>query len=161
MWPRPVSPQGRTPVHYHRQRRRDKVSVISGISVRLSKRQHLGLLCLSQTSKCLSGRPNDDAHFSLREPLSHFRRSSIRALPSNLALRHQIAVLQRAAIRCPRLTLVDCLLGLAVPHLCCLSGATLHVDFNFSSTYSESSIMRSANCSAGSPAKFLSTNSLT
>ena len=37
----------------------------------------------------------------------------------------------------------------------------LQVDFNFSSTYSESSIMRSANCSAGSPAKFLSTNSFT
>jgi hypothetical protein len=36
-----------------------------------------------------------------------------------------------------------------------------HVDFNFSSTYSESSIMRSANCSAGRPAKFLSTNSFT
>ncbi len=43
----------------------------------------------------------------------------------------------------------------------CASSTTLHVDFNFSSTYSESSIMRSANCSAGSPAKFLSTNSLT
>ena len=79
----------------------------------------------------------------------------------NLALRHQIGVLQRAAIRRPRLTLVGCLLGLAVPHLGCVSGATLHVDFNFSSTYSDSSIMRSTNCSAGSPAKFLSTNSLT
>jgi hypothetical protein len=49
----------------------------------------------------------------------------------NLALRHQIGVLQRAAIRRPRLTLVGCLLGLAVPHLGCVSGATLHVDFNF------------------------------
>jgi len=43
----------------------------------------------------------------------------------------------------------------------CASSTTVHVDFNFSSTYSESSIMRSANCSAGSPAKFLSTNSFT
>jgi len=43
----------------------------------------------------------------------------------------------------------------------CASSTTLHVNFNFSSTYSESSIMRSANCSAGSPAKFLSTNSFT
>jgi hypothetical protein len=43
----------------------------------------------------------------------------------------------------------------------CASSTTLHVDFNFSSTYSESSIMRSANCSAGSPAKFLSTSSFT
>jgi hypothetical protein len=43
----------------------------------------------------------------------------------------------------------------------CASSTTLQVDFNFSSTYSESSIMRSANCSAGSPAKFLSTNSFT
>ena len=43
----------------------------------------------------------------------------------------------------------------------CASSTTLQVDFNFSSTNSESSIMRSANCSAGSPAKFLSTNSFT
>jgi hypothetical protein len=43
----------------------------------------------------------------------------------------------------------------------CAASTTLQVDFNFSSTYSESSIMRSANCSAGSPAKFLSTNSFT
>jgi len=43
----------------------------------------------------------------------------------------------------------------------CVPGTTLQVDFNFSSTYSESSIMGSATCSAGRPAKFLSTNSLT
>ena len=36
------SPQGCTPVHYHRQRRRDKISVISGISVS-PQRQRLGL----------------------------------------------------------------------------------------------------------------------
>ena len=36
------SPQGCTPVHYHRQRRRDKVSVISGISAS-PKQQRLGL----------------------------------------------------------------------------------------------------------------------
>jgi transposase len=36
------SPQGCTPVHYYHQRRRDKVSVISGISVS-SRRQRLGL----------------------------------------------------------------------------------------------------------------------
>jgi hypothetical protein len=42
-----------------------------------------------------------------------------------------------------------------------LCGIAVHVDYNFSSTYSESSIMRSATCSAGKPAKFLSTNSLT
>jgi hypothetical protein len=36
------SPQGCTPIHYHRQRRRDKVSVISGISVS-PRRQRLGL----------------------------------------------------------------------------------------------------------------------
>jgi transposase len=36
------SPQGCTPVHYHRQGRRDKVSVISGISVS-PRRQRLGL----------------------------------------------------------------------------------------------------------------------
>jgi hypothetical protein len=36
------SPQGCTPVHYHREGRRDKVSVISGISVS-PQRQRLGL----------------------------------------------------------------------------------------------------------------------
>lgn len=36
------SPRGCPPVHYYRQRRRDKVSVISGISVS-PRRQHLGL----------------------------------------------------------------------------------------------------------------------
>ncbi|MGA3088330.1 MAG: IS630 family transposase [Terriglobales bacterium] len=36
------SPQGCTPVHYYHQRRRDKVSVISGISVS-PRRQRLGL----------------------------------------------------------------------------------------------------------------------
>ena len=36
------SPQGCTPVHYHRQGQRDKVSVISGISVS-PQRQRLGL----------------------------------------------------------------------------------------------------------------------
>ena len=40
-------------------------------------------------------------------------------------------------------------------------GTTLHMDFNFSSTYSESSIMRSTTCSTGRPARFLSTSSLT
>jgi transposase len=36
------SPQGCTPIHYHRQGRRDKVSVISGISVS-PRQQRLGL----------------------------------------------------------------------------------------------------------------------
>ena len=36
-----------------------------------------------------------------------------------------------------------------------------HGGFNFSSTYSESSTIRSATCAAGSPAKFLSTSSFT
>src|SRR6266436_2519281 len=35
-----------------------------------------------------------------------------------------------------------------------VSGTALHMDFNFSSTYSESSIMRSTTCSTGRPAKF-------
>jgi hypothetical protein len=43
----------------------------------------------------------------------------------------------------------------------CVSGTTFHIYFSFSSTYSESSIMRSTTCSTGRPAKFLSTNSLT
>jgi hypothetical protein len=36
-----------------------------------------------------------------------------------------------------------------------------HGDFNFSSTYSESSTIRSTSCAGGSPAKFLSTSSFT
>ena len=39
------APQGQTPIHRHRQGRRDKISVISGISVS-SKRYRLGLCYL-------------------------------------------------------------------------------------------------------------------
>ena len=51
--------------------------------------------------------------------------------------------------------------GFVLDGFVAFAGANLHVVYNFSSTYNESSIMRSTNCSAGSPAKFLSTNSLT
>ena len=62
------SPQGCTPIHYHRQRRRDKVSVISGISVS-PRRQRLGLYYqlyfdnIGQEEVCLF----------LRELLRHLR----------------------------------------------------------------------------------------
>jgi len=62
------SPQGCTPVHYYHQRRRDKVSVISGISVS-PRRQRLGLYYqlyfdnIGQEEVCLF----------LREVLLHLR----------------------------------------------------------------------------------------
>jgi len=62
------SPQGCTPVHYHRQGRRDKVSVISGISVS-PRQQRLGLYYqlyfdnIGQEEVCLF----------LRELLRHLR----------------------------------------------------------------------------------------
>jgi transposase len=62
------APQGVTPIHRHRQGRRDKISVISGISVS-QKRKHLGLYYLlfydniGQEEVCLY----------LRELLRHLR----------------------------------------------------------------------------------------
>jgi len=76
-------------------------------------------LSLSKTSKCLSGRDlyffhnlSSDAHFSHVSPLhSAFDLRSRAALElENLALRHQIGVLQRSARKRPRLTPVDRLL---------------------------------------------------
>ncbi len=66
------SPQGCTPVHYHRQRRRDKVSVISGISVS-TRRQRLGLYYQLYFDNI----GQDEVCLSLRELLRHLRGSVI------------------------------------------------------------------------------------
>ena len=82
------SPQGCTPVHYYHQRRRDKVSVISGISVS-PRRQRLGLYYqlyfdhIGQEEVCLF----------LRELLRHLRGPLIVLLDNSsthqgLPLRH-------------------------------------------------------------------------
>jgi transposase len=82
------SPQGCTPIHYHRQRRRDKVSVISGISVS-SGRQRLGLYYqlyfdnIGQEEVCMF----------LRELLRHLRGQVIVVLDNSST--HQGAPLQQ------------------------------------------------------------------
>jgi transposase len=82
------SPQGCTPIHYHRQRRRDKVSVISGISVS-STRQRLGLYYqlyfdnIGQEEVCMF----------LRELLRHLRGHGIVVLDNSST--HKGAPLQQ------------------------------------------------------------------
>jgi putative transposase len=62
------APQGKTPIHRHRQGRRDKISVISGISV--SPRQHrLGLYYLLFYDNI----GQDEVCMFLRELLRHLR----------------------------------------------------------------------------------------
>ena len=90
------SPQGCTPVHYHRQGRRDKVSVISGISVS-PRRQHLGLYYqlyfdnIGQEEVCLF----------LRELLRHLRGPVIVLLDNSST--HQGRPLRQLLRRHPRL----------------------------------------------------------
>jgi transposase len=92
------SPQGCTPVHYYRQRRRDKVSVISGISVS-PKRQRLGLYYqlyfdnIGQEEVCMF----------LRELLRHLRGAVIVLLDNSST--HQGAPLRQLLHRHRRLHL--------------------------------------------------------
>jgi transposase len=62
------APQGQTPIHRHRQGRRDKISVISGISVSPS-RHHLGLYYLLFYDNI----GQDEVCVFLRELLRHLR----------------------------------------------------------------------------------------
>jgi transposase len=62
------APQGETPIHRHRQGRRDKISVISGISVS-PKRCHLGLYYLLFYDNI----GHDEVCLYLRELLQHLR----------------------------------------------------------------------------------------
>jgi transposase len=90
------SPQGWPPVHDHRQGRRDKVSVISGISVS-PRRQRLGLYYqlyfdnIGQEEVCLF----------LRELLQHLRGPVIVLLDNSST--HQGRPLQQLLRRHPRL----------------------------------------------------------
>lgn len=62
------APQGSTPLQRHRQGRRDKISVISGISVS-PQRQHLGLYYLLYFDNI----GQEEVCFFLRELLRHLR----------------------------------------------------------------------------------------
>ncbi len=90
------APQGSTPFQYHRQGRRDKISVISGITVS-PRRQHLGLYYLlffdniGQEEVCLF----------LRELLRHHRGPVIVLLDNSST--HDGAPLDRLLRRHPRL----------------------------------------------------------
>ena len=90
------SPQGCTPVHYYRQGRRDKVSVISGISVS-PRRQRLSLYYqlyfdnIRQEEVCVF----------LRELLRHLRGSVIVLLDNSST--HQGLPLQQLLHKHPRL----------------------------------------------------------
>jgi putative transposase len=66
------APQGQTPIHRHRQGRRDKISVISGISVS-PRRRRLGLYYLLFYDNI----GQDEVCVFLRELLRHLRRPVI------------------------------------------------------------------------------------
>lgn len=62
------APQGQTPIHRHRQGRRDKISVISGVSVS-PRRHHVGLYYLLFYDNI----GQDEVCVFLRELLRHLR----------------------------------------------------------------------------------------
>lgn len=90
------APEGQTPVHHHRQGRRDKISVISGISLS-PKRHHLGLYYLlffdniEQQEVCVF----------LRELLRHLRGPIIALLDNSTT--HQGEPLEKLLRQHPRL----------------------------------------------------------
>jgi putative transposase len=92
------APQGQTPIHRHRQGRRDKISVISGISVS-PKRNQLGLYYLlffdniGQQEVCVF----------LRELLRHLRGPIIALLDNSST--HQGEPLQKLLQQHPRLSI--------------------------------------------------------
>jgi len=92
------APEGKTPIHRHRQGRRDKVSVISGISLS-PKRQRLGLYYLlffdniGQQEVCIF----------LREVLRHLRGPVIALLDNSST--HKGELLQKLRNQHPRLSI--------------------------------------------------------
>jgi transposase len=90
------SPQGQTPVHRHRQGRRDKISVISGISVSPT-RHHLSLYYLLFFDNI----GQDEVCSFLRELLRHFRGPAIVLLDNSST--HQGQPLQNLLQQHPRL----------------------------------------------------------
>jgi len=90
------APQGSTPLLHHRQGRRDKVSVISGISVS-PRRQHLGLYYLLFFDNI----GQEEVTLFLRELLRHLR-GPVFVLLDNSSTHHG-APLQELLARHPRL----------------------------------------------------------
>jgi putative transposase len=90
------APQGKTPIHRHRQGRRDKVSVISGISVS-PKRHRLGLYYLLFYENIAQ----DEVCVFLRVLLRHLRGPIIALLDNSTT--HQGEPLQKLRRQHPRL----------------------------------------------------------
>ena len=90
------APQGKTPIHRHRQGRRDKVSVISGISVS-PKRHRLGLYYLLFFENI----GQEEVCAFLRALLRHLRGPIIMLLDNSST--HQGEPLQKLRRRHPRL----------------------------------------------------------
>jgi transposase len=90
------APQGSTPVVHHRQGRRDKISVISGISVS-PQRQHLGLYYLLFFDNI----GQEEVALFLRELLRHLRGPLIALLDNSST--HHGAPLEELRRRHPRL----------------------------------------------------------
>ena len=90
------APQGQTPIHRHRQGRRDKISVISGISVS-SKRYRLGLYYLL----FLDNIGQEEVCRFLQELLRHLRGPVIVLLDNSST--HQGEPLRKLLSRNPRL----------------------------------------------------------
>ena len=92
------APQGQTPIHRHRQGRRDKISVISGISLS-PKRHHLGLYYLLFFDNIAQ----EEVCVFLRELLRHMRGPVIVLLDNSST--HQGEPLQKLLRQHPRLSI--------------------------------------------------------
>jgi putative transposase len=92
------APQGQTPIHRHRQGRRDKISVISGISLS-PKRHHLGLYSLLFFDNIAQ----EEVCVFLRELLRHLRGPVIVLLDNSTT--HQGEPLQKLLRQHPRLSI--------------------------------------------------------
>jgi transposase len=92
------APQGQTPIHRHRQGRRDKISVISGISLN-PKRHHLGLYSLLFFDNIAQ----EEVCVFLRELLRHLRGPVIVLLDNSTT--HQGEPLQKLLRQHPRLSI--------------------------------------------------------
>jgi transposase len=92
------APRGQTPIHRHRQGRRDKISVISGISLS-PKRHHLGLYYLLFFDNIAQ----EEVCVFLRELLRHMRGPVIVLLDNSTT--HQGEPLQNLLRQHPRLSI--------------------------------------------------------
>ena len=92
------APEGQTPIHRHRQGRRDRISVISGISLS-PKRQHLGLYYLLFSDNI----GQEEVCVFLRELLRHLRGPVIVLLDNSST--HEGEPLEKLRRKHPRLTI--------------------------------------------------------